>query len=232
MVRQSKLTHLVEERHGEVARELVQSILLAGKMEVGELEGRQKFEVPSPRDSGIGTMDDQSTEDGTANDCKVTGDEQIRTSASFHNTLRLLLEDGFLSKVTPRDHIPIAELEDELRTQVILADPKNFKDGKTTGPKTAVQFITAANSLKRKWRDEAEYSAQRDVVSHGTIKRGNNPTHGSNKRRKVDGNLTDGFHDLHDGEDEADVEMSAPEPSFQKLPVNFANIHTPVWYGD
>ena len=223
---------MVEARHGKAAQRLLQDILERGRIEVGVLEDEQYFDLASPRDSGIGMMDEQASEDGGNThglESKTNGVEQITSVASFHDTLRSLLADGFLCKGTAQDHIPAAELEDQLRAEVITSDPKTFKDGKTTGPKTAVAFIHAANALKRKWQDEAEYSPHRDVASHGSIKRAKNSASGSSKRRKLDGNLTNGFHDFHDGEDEDEVDVEATDSSVQKLPVNFASIHTLVW---
>lgn len=234
LVRQNKTTRLVEQRHGKAARQLLHTVMERGKIRVGDLEDEQTFYMASPRDSGIGMGDDQASEEGNANgthahDCKVNGEEQITTVASFHDTLRTLLSDGFLCKGTDRDHLPVAELEEELRAEVISADPKTFKDGKTTGPKTAVAFLQAANDLKRKWQDEAEYSPQRDVASQGTIKRAKNSDSASNKRRKLNDSLTNGFHDFHDNEDEVEVEMPPVECSVRKLPVNTACIHAVGW---
>lgn len=225
LVRQVKLLRLVEQTHGKAARHLLQDILQEGKKEVADLEDQQVFDMASPRDSGIGMMDEQGSDDGIGNEYKTTGDEHITTVASFHETLRALLEDGFLSKSTPRDHIPVAELEADLRAEVIASDPKTFKDGKTTGPKTAATFLSAANSLKRKWQDEAEYSDQRDLASRGTIKRGKA---GSNKRRKVDDKLNNGKHEFDGDADEDGVEMTAAQSAVRRLPVNLA-LHTMVW---
>lgn len=193
---------------------------------MGDLEDEQYFDMASPRDSGIGMMDDQASDEGVTdgNQHAHGCDEPILTLASFHNTLRSLLADGFLCKATPRDRIPVAELEEQLRIEVITADPKAFKDGKITGPKTAVQFGQASNALKRKWQDEAEYSAQRDVASHGSIKRAKSSASGSNKRRKMNESLTDGFHDFHEDADAGDVDTLSAESALRKLPVNSASV--------
>lgn len=227
LVRQSKILRLVEARHGKTARHLLETILEHGKIDVEGLEHKQHFDMPSPRDSGIGMMDDQASDDGSVNEhglSKTGGDEYVTSVAAFHDTLRALLADGFLCKVTARDHVPAAELEEQLRAEVVASDPRTFKDGKTTGPKTAMHFMRAANSLKRKWQDEAEYSDQRDVASRGTIKRAKSATYGANKRRK----LTNGFHDFHDEVDEHEAEVAAADSSVRMLPVNPASTHAPV----
>ena len=216
LVRECKIARLVEARHGKVARRLLQEILVHGKVEVETLEGEQRFYIGSPRDSGIGMMDEQVSDEGTT---KTTEEDQMYTVATFHNTLRLLLEDGFLGKCTARDHVPLAELEDEVRDAVIASDPKTFKDGKITGPRTANLFKEAANDLKRKWQDEAEYSPQRDLASQGTIKRSKNSSQ-ANKRRKVNGDLTDGYPDFDNVEEDDEAEEVPSDTSLRKLPVN------------
>jgi hypothetical protein len=59
--------------------------------------------------------------------------------------------------------------------------------------------------MKRKWREESEYSERRDVDSNGSIAR---PGMDSNKRQKLNGGFANG-HSIH-----AETDFSGP-----KLPV-------------
>lgn len=232
LARQSRVTRLVDSRHGKKSRDILQNIMLLGTVQVGDLEGEYDLDIlgsDSKRDSGIESAQAQSSADaGIANGfpdvegCFVDDkdDGTITTAASFHNTLRSLLEEGFLMKINlDRDHVPAADLEDHLRNEVVSANSRDFPGGKITGPKTAEKFAVAANLLKRKWQAEAEYSSQRDVASQGSIKRGHSGKTHSNKRRKVNGNLTNGeYHDHADEMSENEEELPAAAP-LRRLPV-------------
>jgi hypothetical protein len=62
-----------------------------------------------------------------------------------------------------------------------------------TATKKTKDINIETNTLKRKWEDEDTYSKSRDTASKGMIKRSKSsaPT---NKRVKVDGDLTNGIH--------------------------------------
>ena len=228
LVRQSRVARLVHSRHGEKAGGLFQNVMLSGTVKVEDLEKVYKPEPSSKRDSGIDPAQPHSSKNASmANGLtNVKGcymddsqDGHIITVASFHDTLRLLLENGFLMKVdADRDHEPPADLEDRLKYEIVSNNSKDFKDGKITGPKKVNQFATAANELKRKWQAEAEYSHSRDVASHGSIKRPNESMTNGNKRRKVNGDLPNGHHDGADEMSE-DEDVKAGGPAVRKLPV-------------
>lgn len=106
-------------------------------------------------------------------------------------------------KLGERMFKPNADIEDELGAIVM---EENYPDGKITGPKKQAEFKRSVDNMKRKWRDESEFSERRDVDSNGGMVR---PGMDANKRQKLNGGFANG-HSSHG----AETDFSGP-----KLPV-------------
>ena len=212
LLRTDTITKLVTEREGEAAGKLVTTVLRLGHATVGDLAGSFDLSSSSKRDSGIDTLEEHMTEEGLVNGIvkdEATG--KINTSTNFHSMLHTLLSNGYLVKVGHRSYIPQADLSEQLQHAVISA---RFPDGKVTGPKKQKEFKTALNDLKRKWQDEDSYSEHIDIASKGAIKRSKVSPTNTNKRVRVNGDLTNGIHHHEEYEEETAV-RSCP-----KLPVS------------
>lgn len=201
LLRTGRSILLVETRLGEKAAGVVAMVLQIGHCTVGDLAGVFDFDehgaskVDSPAQNGNGTNGVHNSEHKDP--------RQIGSLAELHHILRKLLRAGFLTKLSERTFKPNADIEDELGAIVM---EENFPDGKITGPKKQAEFKRSVDNLKRKWRDESEYSERRDVDSNGNITR---PGMDANKRQKLNGGLANG-HGSHGGQ----VDFSGP-----KLPV-------------
>lgn len=183
------------------------NLLQLGHARVGDLA--QAFDLTTTKSN---SGDDPCREHVTAeNGARVNGTDtnhmrktpttKISTIGQFHGTLRKMLKAGFLAKVNKRIYTPAADLDAEIE-EAVISD--RFPDRKITGPKKQAEFKSAVNILKRKWRDNDEFT-DRDLESKGTIRRPGEPP---GKRAKVNGGLTNGAG--HDGH----IEENGP-----KLPV-------------
>lgn len=115
--------------------------------------------------------------------------------------------------------MPQVDYEEEAKENATSAVEKmeDQLKKKMTGPTKAKEINIELNTLKRKWEDEDSYSKTRDIATKGVIKRAKSLAP-SNKRVKVNGDLTNGIH--HEFVDESeDVEECV-----SKLPV-YAAVH-------
>ena len=201
LLRTGRSILLVERRLGEKAAGVMAMVMQIGHCTVGDLAGVFEFDengaskVDTPAQNGNGTTN------GVHNSAE-RDPRQIASLAELHHILRKLLRAGFLMKLQERMFKPNADIEDELGAIVM---EENYPDGKITGPKKQAEFKRSVDNMKRKWRDESEFSERRDVDSNGGIVR---PGMDANKRQKLNG----GFANGHSSHTEAD--FSGP-----KLPV-------------
>lgn len=201
LLRTGRSILLVERRFGEKAAGVVAMVLQIGHCTIGDLagvfdfdeQGASKVNTPAQNGNGVNGVHNSEPEDP----------RKIGSLAELHHILRKLLRAGFLMKLGERSFKPNADVEDELGAIVMKED---FPDGKITGPKKQAEFKRTVDNLKRKHRDESEYSERRDVDGNGTIVR---PGMEMNKRQKLNGGFANG-HGSHGGE----ADFSGP-----KLPV-------------
>lgn len=176
---------LVERRLGEKAAGVVAMVLQIGHCTIGDLAGVFDFDengaakVDTPAQNGNGMSNG-------VHSAAERDPRQIGSLAELHHILRKLLRAGFLMKLGERMFKPNADIEDELGALVM---EEHFPDGKITGPKKQAEFKRSVDNLKRKWRDEAEYSERRDVDGNGSIAR---PGMDMNKRQKLNGGMANG----------------------------------------
>jgi DNA-directed RNA polymerase III subunit RPC3 len=202
---------LVEKRLGEKAAGLVAMVMQIGHCTIGDLAGVFDFD-----EHGMSKVDTPTHNgNGTSNGTHSSGQKdprQIGSLAELHHILRKLLRAGFLMKLAERNFKPNADVEDELGALVM---EESFPDGKITGPKKQAEFKRSVDNLKRKWRDESEYSERRDVEGGAILAR---PGMDANKRQKLNGGLSNG-HGGHGG----DADFSGPRlPNNMSIGVNLA----------
>jgi DNA-directed RNA polymerase III subunit RPC3 len=194
---------LVERRLGEKAAGVVAMVLQIGHCTVGDLAGVFDFDDNGAAKINTPTQNGNGTTNGVHGRAE-RDPRQIESLAELHHILRKLLRTGFLMKLGERMFKPNTDITDELGAIVM---EENYPDGKITGPKKQAEFNRAVDNMKRKWRDESEFSERRDVDSNGngSMMR---PGMDANKRQKLNGGIANG----HSNGVEAD--FSGP-----KLPV-------------
>ncbi|KAM0713952.1 hypothetical protein Q7P37_010915 [Cladosporium fusiforme] len=210
LLRTGRSVLLVEKRLGEKAASVVAMVLQIGHCTVGDLAGVFDFDDNgfAKRASGIDTPVQNGN--GATNGAEHHDTRQIGSLAEMHHILRRLLRAGFLMKLENRSFKPNADIEDEIGNLVM---EEHFPDGKITGPKKQAEFKRSVDGLKRKWRDEAEFSERRDVEGGGGIVRAGMD---ANKRQKLNGGLANG-HGAHNG----DADFAGPKlPSNMSIGVN------------
>ena len=187
---------------GEKAAGLVAMVMQIGHCTIGDLAGVFDFDEHGMSKVDTPTHNGNGTSNGT-HSSRQKDPRQIGSLAELHHTLRKLLRAGFLMKLGERNFKPNADIEDELGALVM---EESFPDGKITGPKKQAEFKRSVDNLKRKSRDESEYSERRDVEGGGGLVR---PGMDANKRQKLNGGFSNG-HGGHGG----DADFSGP-----RLPV-------------
>ncbi|CAK3878181.1 DNA-directed RNA polymerase III subunit rpc-3 [Lecanosticta acicola] len=216
LIRSNRIITVVRERYGEGAGKVIANVLQLGHARVGDLAQAFDLESTAKRDSGIETsgQGDCGIQTGgkSMGHIHQTHDGKITTLAQFHKTLRNLLQSGFLIKFDKQCHIPAADLQDELEETVIR---EQFPDRKVSGSKNQERFRSAVNRLKRKRRDENDFSDQRDCESMGIIRRSGMD---SVKRTKLNG----GTHANGVVHDDSSAEGNVPKlPNDMILTVNY-----------
>ena len=98
-----------------------------------------------------------------------------------------------MSKLNERAFIPAADLQVEVEEEV---KKESFPDGKITGTKKQERFQAAVNQLKRKWRDDEDYSAHHDLVSNGITKHSAPTNSTGSKRIKLNGAIANGVESV------------------------------------
>ncbi|KAF2716423.1 hypothetical protein K431DRAFT_289425 [Polychaeton citri CBS 116435] len=112
------------------------------------------------------------------------------TEERFHQTTRQLLKSGFLSRINVRMYKAPADLYFEIEGKVI---EERFPDGKITGQKKKLEFDSAVNTLKRKIREEDDFSDVRDLETKVGSKRSGSAMYaGPAKLQKVNGMTPNG----------------------------------------
>jgi DNA-directed RNA polymerase III subunit RPC3 len=191
----------VERRLGEKAAGVMAMVMQIGHCTVGDLAGVFEFDEHGASKVDTPTQNGNGTTNGVHNSA-ARDPRQIGSLAELHHILRKLLRAGFLMKLQERMFKPNADIEDELGAIVM---EENYPDGKITGPKKQAEFKRSVDNMKRKWRDESEFSERRDVDSNGGIV---GPGMDANKRQKHNGGFANG-HSNH-----TETDFSGP-----KLPV-------------
>jgi DNA-directed RNA polymerase III subunit RPC3 len=175
---------LVERRLGQKAAGLVAMVLQIGHCTVGDLAGVFEFDengaskVDTPAQNGNGVSG--------AHRATERDPQQVGSLAELHHILRKLLRAGFLLKLGEHMFKPDADIEDELGA---IAMEENFPDGKISGPKKQAEFKRSVDNMKRKRRDDSEYSERRDVDGNAGMIR---PGMDANKRQKLNGGFANG----------------------------------------
>lgn len=199
LVRSRKVVDVVRNREGEAAGRIISNILQLGHVSVGDLANEYDLNPESKRDSGVDTVEEYMNEHGLVNGIAKEGksdsaQSRITTVSKLHETLRRLLAEGFLLKVNDRTFMPMADLESRIK-EAVIAD--KFPDGRITGPKKSKAFQSEFNWLKRKWREDDDYSESRDIGSHGEIKYSATSTPGHKRIKSSE--LTNGVNHRNAG---------------------------------
>jgi DNA-directed RNA polymerase III subunit RPC3 len=157
-------------------------VLQIGHCTVGDLAGVFDFDDNGAAKINTPTQNGNGTTNGVHGRAE-RDPRQIESLAELHHILRKLLRTGFLMKLGERMFKPNTDITDELGAIVM---EENYPDGKITGPKKQAEFNRAVDNMKRKWRDESEFSERRDVDSNGngSMMR---PGMDANKRQKLNG---------------------------------------------
>lgn len=171
LIRTEKIQRLVGERHGDLAAQIVDQVLQLGLVSVGDLAEEYTHDSATKQDS---TIDETGLQEvggeqatGIHKSNGVAHESPISTP-QLHETLTTLLEHGFLLKVGPRSFLPATDLQQYMHDTVVS---DSFPDGRISGPKKQKEFKIVLNGLKRKWKEEDRFSASRDTVSRGSVKR-------------------------------------------------------------
>lgn len=186
IMRAGKIVQIVEERFGQGAGQAVSNLLQFGHARIGDLEDAYKFDSRAPA----------PVEEHTngANGLHKSQNKTITNRTQLHSVLYQLLKSGFIVKVQRRTFFTPADATNEAE---VIVKREQFPDGKVTGPKASAIFASAVNSLKRKWRDEA------DDTTAG-VKR-SAPTNGHGpaaKRRRTEGGMVNGVGGYGDEDDD------------------------------
>ncbi|KAK4542704.1 hypothetical protein LTR36_006276 [Oleoguttula mirabilis] len=198
LARHTNIVDLVNDRHGELAGQMVGNILQLGHARTGDLAEAYDLMPASKRDSGVDAAADHMPENGLGNGIAKASSAKASHDMStfeFHSTLRALLRSGVLVKVGMRAYMPPSDLQEQIE-ETVISD--QFPDRKVTGPKKQHDFKVAINALKRKWREDDAYSDLHDAGSRGAIKRPGDHFKSENKRAKVNGGHANGL--LNEGE--------------------------------
>jgi len=217
LIRNGRVVTMVQKRHGEAAATVMAMLLQVGHCKIGDLAGVFNFDeaTGSKRDSGIEAPAPHVSGNGLTNGVHkeaAKDDGAVNSVEQLHAVLGKLLKAGILSKVGTHTFKSRLDVEGEAGAVVMK---ELYPDGKVSGPKKQTEFKREVDRLKRKWRDEAEFNADRDADSRGSIQRpgmnGVNP----HKRQRVNGGYTNGV---------------AQEDSSIKLPVHgiIPMFHVPV----
>ena len=201
IMRAGKIIQIVDDRFGEGAGQLVSNLLQFGHARVGDLEDAYKFDS-----KGSGAVD--SAAEHINGEDQVNGTHRpqhrkVSSRAQLHAVLHQLLTSGFLVRVQRRTYFNAADASNEAE---VIVKREQFPDGKITGPKASAQFHQAVNTLKRKWRDEADNTTAgvKRGAPAGANGNGNGP---SAKRIKTNGGMANGVGRYGGDQDEDAVHL-------------------------
>lgn len=196
-MRAGKIIQIVEDRFGEGAGQAVSNLLQFGHARVGDLEDAYRFNSKSS--GAVDSVAEHINGEDIVNGVHRPQNRKITSRTQLHSVLYQLLKCGFLARVNRRTYLNPADASNEAEVVVMR---EQFPDGKVTGPKASAAFKNAANTLKRKWRDEA------DKTTAG-VKRGapggSNGYGPSAKRVKTNGGMANGVGRYGDDDDDEAV---------------------------
>lgn len=202
LLRTGKIVKIVEDRFGEAAGTVISNLLQLGHARVGDLEDAYKFTSKNSGaiDSAAEHINGEGLPNGVVKGHLATKGQvkKVASSAQLHSVLYKLLQSGFVTRVTKRTYLSSADASNEAET---LVKREQFPDGKVSGPKAKVQFTLALNTLKRKWRDEA------DDITLGVTRnasRGMNGHGPAAKRQRMNGGTVNGVGHYGGDDDDED----------------------------
>lgn len=195
LIRNGRVVTMVQDRYGEAAATVMAMLLQVGHCKIGDLAGVFNFDeaVASKGNSGLDSPAPHVNGNGLPNGVHkdtAKDDGTVNSILQLHAVLGKLLKAGILMKVGSHTFKSRQDVEGEAETVVMK---EMFPDGKVSGPKKQTEFRREVDRLKRKWRDEADFNADRDADSRGSIHRpgmnGVNP----HKRQRINGGYTNGI---------------------------------------
>ncbi|KAF1353314.1 RNA polymerase III subunit RPC82-domain-containing protein [Delphinella strobiligena] len=192
IMRAGKIIQIVEERFGEGAGQAVSNLLQFGHARVGDLEDAYKFD--SKTSGAVNSIAEHINGEDEVNGVHRPQDKKITSKAQLHSTLYQLLKSGFIVRVNRQTYLTPADARNEAETVV---KREQFPDGKVSGPKASAAFNQAVNTLKRKWRDEADDN--NSGVKRTAATNGHGP---SAKRQRTNNGTANGVGKYGDEEDD------------------------------
>ena len=210
LVQSGKIIAITEERCGEAAGILVSNLLELGHCRVGDLVSAYEGLVekkPSTVDAEQHSVDGSMLTNGIGeSELSETTEQrnqaagQITSIAQVHTELSKLLSKGFITPVTSFHFKPAGDIHNEAKVAVRREEfPGGIK-----GIKAAARYELAIIQLEKKWRDENRLVRPSQNLPNNR-KRKRNERDPENKRRKIDGNLTNGVNGTNghvDGSDD------------------------------
>jgi hypothetical protein len=172
-IRSGSLIRLVEERYDERAAEVFQTVLSSGVVRVADLRKTHvveaaKYDSPlSQRSNGDGDAQANGVDESLAH----WKPGQFAAVKDLYATLQLLLQSGLVEVVGSRAFMPEHELKEE--AEQLVLESGAFSKG-VSGKKAKKSFRTAADDLRRQWRDEAHQYFYEKGKNKGK-KRGRDP---------------------------------------------------------
>lgn len=195
VMRAGKIIQIVEDRFGEAAGQAVSNLLQFGHARVGDLEDAYKLDPKNT--ASINATAGHSNGEDAINGIHKSQNRKITTPSQLHSVLYRLLQSGFITRVHRRTYLSAADANNEAET---IVKREQFADGKVSGPKATLVFRQAVNTLKRKWREEADDNAS-------GVKRGAANGYGSAaKRQRTNGGMANGLG-RHGDDDDEDVTL-------------------------
>ncbi|GAB7353017.1 hypothetical protein MBLNU459_g3574t1 [Dothideomycetes sp. NU459] len=217
LVRTGKIVKIVEDRFGESAGLVISNLLQQGHARIGDLEDAYKF---TSTDSAAEHTNGEGPPNGIAKSHLLAKGQvrKVASSAQLHSVLYKLLQSGFITRVSKRTYLSAADASNEAETVV---KREQFPDGKVSGPKAKIQFVNALNTLKRKWRDEADNTTA--GVSH-TVSRGMNGHGPAAKRQRTNGGMANGVGHYGGDDDEEDSGVTLERSTVIKVNYEKCNV--------
>lgn len=222
IMRAGKIIQIVEDRFGQGAGQAVSNLLQFGHARVGDLEDAYRFD---PKNSGaVDSAAEHINGEYMTNGVHKPQNKKMTSKAQLHSVLYQLLKAGFVTRVARRTYFTPADASNEAE---VIVKREQFPDGKVAGPKASAAFHHAVNTLKRKWRDEADASTA-GVKRSASLTNGHGP---SAKRQKTNGGAAYGVGRYGDDEEGVTLEVLtyiSVRPVKQAMCTNLSD-HSATW---
>lgn len=224
LVRSGKILRLVEDRLGEYAATVMETIMFLGHASVKHLESLPELQTSQPTvPNGVSQNDKQPQENGTEGEAMTDEphghDAPEEKPAPFHSTLRALASHGYLMRVrdaqfqSPSDNLleaqrnaaaqsDIKALKGKRQEEAILAKSQELVNERTHSDLTEGLLVGGLpRGIKRKF-------------DHGSL--------GLPNGQPAEHNGTNGDHAM--GEDEEENEWSEDEDGFDNVPMEVSRL--------